>query len=448
MDERVLLATPGPAASVVPPYFHFLANYSDLFRGPKGQFLLNMTRYNRSLFPLPGMDGDGDEAAYPDVACVSMDVNDPELMLSHQVYAFTSLIFVVIGLVGNALSIMVFGSKAMRDISSNVYLLFLAISDSLYLISVFSTKILTTLRCLYFVDEALDISNRSTVLCKLFQYLLDLFSDYSTGLILAFTVERYIACYHPLNFKEICTVWRARIACASLFAVVAIFIAPYHFMFIGRLEGYDYCTVLIEKEAEFTILYIVEAMLFRVVPVFVIAVLNVFIIVKVTKVSRDKQRRSQGKSAQQRRRSVKEDKHRQLTIMLILVSSSYIIAYLPVLVHFVMWKLRRSQMVTVSERALDITQNYAKPMYIFGFAINFFLYTMSGRVFREQLILMLCGKKRLRCAMAEPTTENTALHHQQRQPLTTMNGDKHHDAAAADDADAKDDCPGDAVTQV
>ena len=364
------------------------------------------------------------EISEPDIdpkyaACVSMDSEDEALMISHQVYLFTAMLFVVIGLIGNGLSIMVFSSKVMRVVSSNVYLLFLAVSDSLYLFSVFFTKILTTLRCLYFIDATFDFINQFVVPCKILQYMLDLFADYSTCLILAFTVERYIACYHPIQFKEICTLRRARIVCGTLLGVVCIFIAPYHFLYMGHYADYKFCTVLPHTEKIFTILYLTEAVVFRVFPVFLIAVLNIFIIVKVIQMNRAKMRRTSRKKECRRQRSIKEDKHRQLTIMLILVSTSYILAYLPVLVHFVIWKLRRSNLVSISESVMDITQNYAKPMYIFGFAINFFLYTMSGRVFREQLVGMICGKKGLRCS--ERATENTALN---QHPLTTVNNAK------------------------
>jgi len=74
---------------------------------------------------------------------------------------------------------------------------------------VFLSKTLTTLRCWYFVDSPLDIVNRSDVSCVLLQYLSDLFSNNSTCVILAFTVERAIAVFRPMRYKELCTVVRA-----------------------------------------------------------------------------------------------------------------------------------------------------------------------------------------------------------------------------------------------
>ncbi|ELT94245.1 hypothetical protein CAPTEDRAFT_27443, partial [Capitella teleta] len=118
---------------------------------------------------------------------------------------------IAIGLVGNFFSFLVFSSKDMRSVSSNVYLLLLACSDSFYLISVLFAKILSVLKCIYFTNSAIDPYNNSIVWCSIFQFILDLCSNYSTSLILAFTMERFIAIYLPIRFKDLCTVRRARL---------------------------------------------------------------------------------------------------------------------------------------------------------------------------------------------------------------------------------------------
>ena len=325
-----------------------------------------------------------------DYACLTIET-EFQVMLSHQVFLYASLSFIIIGLIGNSLSTLVFSSKGMRTVSSNSYLLVLALSDSAYLVSVFLTKVLTTLRCMHFANIPLDIFNRSSFWCLLLQFLMDLFSDYSTCLILAFTIERYIACYHPVKFKEICTVRRARIACMILFLICCGVIAPYHMLYIKHYSEYNMCTVHLEHELTFTIWYIIECLLFRIVPVFIIAVLNVFIIIKVTRLNQERRRRASSRVTNNNKKKIsKDERHIQLTIMLILVSTSYIIVYLPVLIHFVMWKLERSQVISVGYQAMIIAQNYTRTFYISGFAINFFLYTLSGRIFREQLECILC----------------------------------------------------------
>ena len=69
----------------------------------------------------------------PDQACYLLN-STASVQLSYNSYLGATLVFVVVGLVGNALSLMVFSSAPMRSFSSNVYLLTLAISDSFYLI--------------------------------------------------------------------------------------------------------------------------------------------------------------------------------------------------------------------------------------------------------------------------------------------------------------------------
>ena len=69
----------------------------------------------------------------PNQACYLLN-STASVQLSYNSYLVATLIFVFVGLVGNALSMIVFSSAPMRSFSSNVYLLTLAVSDSFYLI--------------------------------------------------------------------------------------------------------------------------------------------------------------------------------------------------------------------------------------------------------------------------------------------------------------------------
>jgi len=221
-----------------------------------------------------------------DASCHGASSDDPAVMMSIRIYFGATLAFVLIGLVGNVLSMLVFSSREMQGVSSNVYLLALAASDSCYLISIFLSKTLTTLRCWYFVDSALDIVNRSDVSCVLLQYLSDLFSNNSTCVILAFTIERAVAVFQPMRYKELCTVCRALCVCALIFVVIATSIAPYHVQYIGIWVDYSVCAILQKHEAVFYVLYVIEMFIFRLVPVVIIAIINAFIIHRVTSLAR------------------------------------------------------------------------------------------------------------------------------------------------------------------
>jgi len=190
-----------------------------------------------------------------DASCYAVSSDDERVMTSIRVFVGASVLFVASGLVGNGLSVMVFSSAEMRQLSSNVYLLALAVSDSLYLISVVLGRLLTAARCWYFPHTSLDLVNRSQFFCVLQQYLSDLFADLSTCLILAFTVERGYAVFYPVVFKQRCTVTRARIVCAAMFAVVGICIAPYHVIMIGLYPGYNVCAIVKQHQEVTLLLY-------------------------------------------------------------------------------------------------------------------------------------------------------------------------------------------------
>lgn len=188
-----------------------------------------------------------------DASCYAVSSDDGRVMTSIRIFIWSSVMFVSSGLVGNTLSLLVFSSSEMRQMSSNVYLLALSVSDSLYLVSVLLGRLLTAARCWYLSYAPLDLVNHSQFFCVLQQYLSDLFADYSTCLILAFTVERGYAVFFPVAFKQRCTVTRSRIVCASMFAVISICIAPYHAIMIGLYADYNVCAIVKHYE-EVTVL--------------------------------------------------------------------------------------------------------------------------------------------------------------------------------------------------
>ena len=101
---------------------------------------------------MAAMNNSTNETTPYDMSCQIAHHPDYGVMLSIRVLFVSSLLFFVVGLVGNGLSMAVFTSREMRTVSSNVYLLALAVSDSTYLVLIFVTKLLTMMRCWYFPE--------------------------------------------------------------------------------------------------------------------------------------------------------------------------------------------------------------------------------------------------------------------------------------------------------
>lgn len=331
---------------------------------------------------------------------------------------------VIVGLVGNSLTVVVFSRPSTRSASSaTVYMLALAASDSGYLISILFSRLMTYARCFVVPHlPGIDLYHESALGCKLLQYTLDLFTDTSSCLILAFTIERFIACYRPLCYRKWCTPRVGCVTAAAIFVIVGASTAPYHFMFMLRNESYDVCTVSNDSSEEqiFSFLYITESVIYRTMPVCLIAALNVFIIRKVTLIARQKRARSAsstprpdalsnevtsrrpdvtttwpreetvagepaGTGTRRRQEAAAARSSAQLTVMLVLVSMTYIFAFLPRIVAFLINRLARMNLIDLSPESRDLFDVYCQPLYVAAFAINFFLYTMSGSVFRKQL---------------------------------------------------------------
>lgn len=126
-------------------------------------------------------------------------------------------ILVLLGLLGNCLSVYVFFGTKLRYSSSSIYLGALAISDSGFLVVVF----VTWLR----IVNVSNLFNRHGF-CQFFVYLSTFCSFLSVWLTVAFTVERFVAVKWPLRRQFLCTVARAKITVMGLTALAILLSSP------------------------------------------------------------------------------------------------------------------------------------------------------------------------------------------------------------------------------
>ncbi len=144
----------------------------------------------------------------------------PELLLVHRpaaLYVDKSLtpIFYMIGIVGNIVSAKIWLEKQMRrNNSSAIYLATLSITDLFFLL-------LHILLELYYAWDipTLDLP----VLCETYFLLYFVVTYLSPMLVLAFTVERYIAVCHPFQKEKFCTGSRAfKVVCCLVMSSIML----------------------------------------------------------------------------------------------------------------------------------------------------------------------------------------------------------------------------------
>ncbi|KAK4300623.1 hypothetical protein Pmani_027178, partial [Petrolisthes manimaculis] len=116
-----------------------------------------------------------------------------------------------VGVGGNLLCVWVWCASPLRTLSSSVYLVWLAGSDTIFLASVAGAW-----------GGALGLPGW----CPALTYATHASAGLSVWLVVAFTVERYVAVCRPLLRAAVCTVRRARAATATL-AVAALLLYSY-----------------------------------------------------------------------------------------------------------------------------------------------------------------------------------------------------------------------------
>ncbi|XP_076040555.1 G-protein coupled receptor [Oratosquilla oratoria] len=177
-------------------------------------------------------------------------------------------LLVIFGAVGNLVSIWVFHATKLRTLSSSCYLAALAASDTGYLMTLF-------LVWLSLVGE--DVYNREGW-CQAITYFTSASTFLSVWLVVAFTVERFIAVCYPLLRTSICTVRRARTVIAIL-TIVALLLYSYTLLAAGLEWDKDskrpMCTARREYLHVSSAMNHVDTLLTLVLPVITIVVLNV-----------------------------------------------------------------------------------------------------------------------------------------------------------------------------
>lgn len=158
--------------------------------------------------------------------------DDSTILVASMLHTFYTPLIVVIGSVGNILSVVVFFRLKLRKLSSSFYLVALGISDTIFLLTNSSSWLITEL------DSALNLE----IVCKVTNYLCGVSSVLSAWFVVAFTVERFIAVLYPLKRQTMCTVRRAKMISIGIVIGGLLHCVPLLYFF-GYLSYDDSCGV-------------------------------------------------------------------------------------------------------------------------------------------------------------------------------------------------------------
>jgi len=313
-------------------------------------------------------------------------------------------IFFILGLIGNTLSAVILTRPPMRSISTYRYLTVLSFTDSLVL----SVGLLRM-----WLGQLLtggDMLDRWTWLCKLVNVVGYTVSNYSVWLIVAVTVERFIAVCYPLMAPSVCSRRRStRIILAVLAVQLAIHV---HFAWTTGVRATNAAMTPVNNtdlqcmaSAGFETLIDdvwpwVDAAIYSFIPFVLIMALNSMIMRQVIASKRDR-----GQLCQQTTRSLmlrtsrgtmevsKTTESTRLTVMLLTVSFAFLITTFPMNTTLIVsaYILRMASLPNglirdypLAARVILLRTVCELLMYV-NHSINFFLYCATGQKFRRQL---------------------------------------------------------------
>lgn len=318
-------------------------------------------------------------------------------------------ILLFVGTFGNLFSFIILRQN-MRKLSTYFYLAILAIMDILVLY-------VGLLRLWAGQLTNVDIRNEANWLCKSIIFLGYVTSDSSVWLIIAVTVERYIAVCYPLKAPSMCNVRRGRFVIA--FLILAICCINGHFFWTVQLAYTVHEDIEIVKCEEgpdhvFLVTEVwpwVDAALYSFLPFVLITILNCLIIRRVINARKNREHLQNvekiSKKGDARKRQNGEG-NTKLTCMLLTVSFSFLITTLPMngaLIATAFWNMKQHEPHEVASFQLGKTITELL-MYV-NHTINFFLYCATGKKFRKQIIQLVCRRKNHRRTISERTRQTT-----------------------------------------
>lgn len=156
-----------------------------------------------------------------DVPAADDQGTDEYTLLGELLYAFVTPFILVVGLVGNFVSLKVFSFPQLRKLSASMYLTAISVSDSLVLVTFVLLDWLNRGLPLWPGSHRVQVINTHGV-CQSFLFASYTFRFVSVWLIVLFTIERYIAVCRPFHRRLICTKTFARRAIASVVVLAAV----------------------------------------------------------------------------------------------------------------------------------------------------------------------------------------------------------------------------------
>ena len=312
----------------------------------------------------------------------------PDFKASQVIWKVVPPVLIVLGSIGNILSIVVLTRKSIRN-SITPLLTFLAFSDILVLY-------IGLLRQWIYYTFDYDIRQFSAIACKIHLWLVYTCLDLSAWIIMALTLDRVIATWWPFRARRLCT----RTCAMKVVATIVFFllIVNSHFLYgmankahrdsNGTVVDEEKCVPVYEYYFEFLVNVwgIFDLLKLCLIPFSVILVGNICIVVKLMK---NKRRLTTINETNIRRRSSSAAAS-SLTVMMLILSTVFLITTLPISVYITGDNYWGQTEEPQSLASLKLWWAIVNMLMYANNCVNFLLYCLSGSRFRKEAKQLFC----------------------------------------------------------
>ena len=313
-------------------------------------------------------------------------VSPEETAYEWLIFISAPLIF-TLGVIGNILTVVVMATApSFRKLNTTVYFTGLAVADTVCLCVQRLTR--TWLEMVFGV--MLDVY--SSAGCKILMYVHYSSSISGSWIIVAVTVERLVVVCFPLKARAICT---RRVSTVTLGLILLVVCGlNIYTLFLFDIEydttnGFYYCLQL--KKEHVLISSLVDYTLYSLLPSLCLWTANSILIYKL-KASRDFQR-----SASVYGSGTDSQKTPKISLTLLAISFTFLILTTPLSLFYIIQafhEIPQTDGVILGRQVLEVLSSLNP-------AINFFLYCMSGPLFRYELISLCKCKIRHACCKGQ-----------------------------------------------
>lgn len=296
-------------------------------------------------------------------------------------------LIILMGVTGNSLSIAVMRTKYFSSTSSALWLIALSFSDSVWLMTQPFSK--------QYVIHLLGYDVRAFYdpLCKLYFIMHRSAKMVSSWMVVGLCIERFIIVWYPLKAKIIMTRRTVSIMMAVILVVTFTFTGIWSFA--SKIVKGKCLSDVYDKENKlesymFGAMLRIGSLAFSITPMVILVCLTPLIIWKLIQVQRNRESLTNRKSS---------DDNGKITAMLISIVIAYFVLVLPMMiVHNTAYELginATGHSTSNDIRGFMMFKNIAKFLMQLNFALNFFLYMLTSKKFRDTLFgLFECSKQK------------------------------------------------------